>query len=148
MSKNEGIFELFEIWLPHDSEIVEFDWQSSVAGLYIKLGDNRPTINDFDFKLLPPGKDSVLNLTKEQILNKAEELFIIIPYNNSLQDMNLAIGIWTDTSDSIDSEIYSLRVHQPQLQADDRLDIMEVKTDQKITYMNFNLSIKSLLLVH
>ena len=46
--------------------------------------------------------------------------------------MNLAIGIWTDKSDSIDSEIYSLRVHQPQLQADDRLDIMEVKTDQKI----------------
>ena len=41
VSKNEGIFELFEIWLPHDSEIVEFDWQSSVAGLYIKLGDNR-----------------------------------------------------------------------------------------------------------
>ena len=132
VSKNEGIFELFEIWLPHDSKLVEFDWQSSVAGLYIKLGGIRPSINDADFKLLPPGKDTVLSLTKEQIINKASELHINTPYNNSLEDINLVIGIWTDKSDSIDSEIYSLRVHQPLLPTEDELDIIEVKTDQKI----------------
>ena len=33
ISKIERIDEFYEIWLPHDSDIVEFDWQS-LAGLY------------------------------------------------------------------------------------------------------------------
>ena len=134
ISENEKIFEFFEVWLPHDSEIVLFDWQSSVAGLYINLGGTRPTTKNADFKLLPPGKDSILNLTKVEIIDKANIKKINIPYENSLQDINLVIGIWTDKTDSIDSEIYSLRVHQPDsdLDLENNLDIVEVNTDQKI----------------
>ena len=46
--------------------------------------------------------------------------------------MNLVIGIWTDKTDSIDSEIYSLRVHQPDHDTENNLDITEINTDQKI----------------
>ena len=132
VAENERIYEFFQIWLPHDSESVEFDWQSSVAGLYINLGNSRPTTKNAHFKLLPPGKDTVLNITKSEILAKAKEAKIKIPYENSLQDMSLVIGVWTDKSDSINSELYSLRVHQPQLKSIDPLDIVLVNTDQKI----------------
>lgn len=132
LAENEKIYEFFEIWLPHDSEIVLFDWQSSVAGLYINLGGIRPTTKIADFKLLPPGKDYILNLTKKEILEKAEIKKIQIPYENSIQDINLVIGIWTDKTDSIDSEIYSLKVHQPDEDVNNNLDIYEVNTDQKI----------------
>ena len=132
VSDNERIYEFFQIWLPHDSELVEFDWQSSVAGLYINLGNTRPTTKNAHFKLLSPGKDTVLNITKQAILTKAREAKVKIPYDNSLQDMSLVIGVWTDKSDSINSELYSLRVHQPQLKSIDPLDIVLINTDQKI----------------
>ena len=130
VSENERISEFYEVWLPHDAETVEFDWQSSVAGLYINLGGTRPTTKNADFKLLPPGKDSILVLKKSDILEKAKAKKVTIPHENSLEDINLVIGIWTDKSDSIDTELYSLRVHEPD-QADS-LDIVIANTDQKI----------------
>ena len=132
LAENDKIYEFFEIWLPHDSEIVLFDWQSSVAGLYINLGGIRPTTKIADFKLLPPGKDYILNLTKNEILDKAAIKKINIPYENSIQDINLVIGVWTDKTDSIDTEIYSLKVHLPDEDVNSNLDIYEVNTDQKI----------------
>ena len=130
VSENERIYEFYEVWLPHDSETVEFDWQSSVAGLYINLGGTRPTTKNADFKLLPPGKDSILTLEKSEILEKAKAKKITIPNENSLEDINLVIGIWTDKSDSIDTELYSLRVHEPDL--NENIDIVVANTDQKI----------------
>ena len=132
VTESERISEFYEVWLPHDDELVLFDWQSSVAGLYVNLGGTRPTTKNADFKLLPPGKDSILKLTKKQILDRAKEKKITIPNENSLEDINLVIGVWTDKSDSIDSELYSLKVHQSNPQLVDNLDIMEVNTDQKI----------------
>ena len=132
VSESERISEFYEVWLPHDDELVLFDWQSSVAGLYINLGGSRPTTRNADFKLLPPGKDSILKLTKDQILQKAKDKKITIPNENSLEDINLVIGVWTDKSDSIDNELYSLNVHQSNPNLVDNLDIMEVNTDQKM----------------
>ena len=132
VSENERISQFYEVWLPHDDEAVIFDWQSSVAGLYINLGGTRPTTKNADFKLLPPGRDSILTLTKQQILDKAKEKKVDIPAAGSIQDVNLVIGIWTDKSDSIDTELYSLRIHQTNPEGVDKLDITEINTDQKI----------------
>ena len=130
-SENERINDFYQIWFPYDSEIVEFDWQSSLAGLYINLGGIRPTTKNADFKLLPPGKNSVLTLSKQEILDKAKSKKIIIPSPNSIQDINLVIGIWTDKVDSLDTELYSLRVHQPE-SSKENIDIIEVNSQQKM----------------
>ena len=132
VSQNERISEFYEIWLPHDAETVEFDWQSSVAGLYVNLGGNRPTTKNADFKLLPPGRDAMMTLSKKEILEKAKDKTIPIPYEDSLEDINLVIGIWTDKSDSINTELYSLRVHETDETSEDSIDIIEINTDQKI----------------
>ena len=131
IASNERIYEFYEVWLPHDSDIVEFDWQSSVAGLYINLGGTRPTTKNAHFKLTPRGKDTILKLKKEDILNKAKSLDIKVPEKDSIQDVNLVIGVWTDKTDSIDNELYSLRVHQPESDPDN-LEIIQVNTDQKV----------------
>ena len=133
ISVNERIHEFFEIWLPHDSNTVEFDFQSSVAGLYINVGGSRPaTIKNSHFKLLPAGKEKMLILSKTEILLKAKSLNIDTPNPNSLQDLNLVIGVWTSMSDSINTELYSLRVHQPPLPSETPIDITLINTDQKI----------------
>ncbi len=130
ISENERIYQFYEIWIPHDSYRVEFDWQSEVAGLYINVGGTRPTTKNADFKLLPPGRDSLLYLDKFNILEKAKAKKIKIPNENSLQDLNLVIGVWTDKTDSVNTELFSLRVHVPN--KDDELDIIEITADQKI----------------
>ena len=130
ISENERISQFYEIWLPHDSIEVDFDWQSEVAGLYVNIGGIRPTTKNADFVLLPPGRDSILSIGKYEIINKANSKKINLPNDDSLQDVNLVIGVWTDKTDSVDTEIYSLRVHQP-IQ-DNLIDIIEVNTDHKI----------------
>lgn len=131
VSQNERISQFYEVWLPGDSYRVEFDWQSSVAGLYINVGGTAlPTTKNADFKLLPPGRDSLLYLEKYQIIQKAKSKKIYIPNEDSLQDLNLIIGVWTDKTDSVDTEIFSLRLHQPNDQDD--LEIVEINSDQKV----------------
>ena len=131
ISNNERISQFYEVWLPHDSPRVDFDWQSGVAGLYINLGGNRPTTKNSHFVLNPPGRDSIISLTKEDIIKKAGEKNIKLPNKNSIQDLNLVIGVWTDKTSAAETEIYSLRVHEI-AENNDKLDIIEVKSDKKI----------------
>jgi len=126
---NERIYEFYQVWFPHDSFSVEFDWQSEVAGLYINVGDARPTTKNADIKLLPKGRDGILSIDKAQILEAAKKRKIKLPYENSIQDLSIVIGVWTDKLDSVDTEVYSLKVHQPNDQLE--LDIIEANTDQK-----------------
>ena len=130
VSENERISQFYEVWIPHDTYRIEFDWQSEVAGLYINVGGNRPTTKNAHFKLLPPGRDSMQSIDKWALLNKAAENKIAIPNKDSLQDLNLVIGIWTDKTDSVDTEVFSLRIHEPNEDLD--VDINEVNSDQKI----------------
>ena len=131
VSTTDRIYEFYEIWLPHDANRVDFDWQSGVAGLYINVGGIRPTTKNSHFKLLPPGRDSILSLSRDDILKKAKENKINLPYENSIQDLNFVIGVWTDKTSALDTEIYSLRVHEVS-ETEKKLDIIEVKADKKI----------------
>ena len=131
ISNNERISQFYEVWLPHDSPRVDFDWQSGVAGLYINIGGIRPTTKNSHFILNPPGRDSIISLTKEEIIKKAGEKGITLPNKNSIQDLNLVIGVWTDKTSAAETEIYSLRIHEIS-EDNDKLDIIEVKSDKKI----------------
>lgn len=131
VSQNERIYEFYEIWIPHDCETVDFDFQAEVAGLYVNLGGTRPTTKNADFKLTSTGKDSIIQIKKDDILTKAKAKKVPIPYPNTIQDLSLVIGIWADKAESIDTTVFSLRVHLP-LTGDDDIDIIEVNADQKV----------------
>ena len=125
------ITEFYEIWLPHDSDQVELDWQSSIVSLFVNVGGSRPTTKNADFVLPPPARDSSIILEKKDILEKAKKRGIIKDDETSIQDISLVIGVWTNKTDSVDHELYSLRVHQRN-PSDDTLDIIDVKYDQKV----------------
>ena len=131
ISKSVKISQFYQVWLPRDADSVDFDWQSELAGLYINIDDSKPTASNADFALIPNGTDTVFEITKKQILDKAKEKKIKLPYDDSLEDVKLIIGVWTDKTDSIDTELYSLRIHEV-LEEHYDLDIIEVNTDQKI----------------
>ena len=128
-SSNDKITQFYEIWFSHDSPSVYFDWQSEVAGLYINVGSDRPTTRNADFYLRPPGRHESLYISKYQILEIAEKKKI--PHmEDKLEDLSLVIGIWTDKTNAMNTELFSLRVYQNQL--DEDLDIVKVDTDQKV----------------
>ena len=131
ISNNVEISQFYKIWLPRDTYELYFDWQSELAGLYINVDDSLPTAANADFILKPNGTDSILVLEKNQILEAIEKKKVPLPYEGSLEDVKLTIGIWTDKTDSVGTELYSLRVHEVNLEQSD-LDIYEVNTDQKI----------------
>ena len=140
VAENERIYQFYEVWLTHDSYRVEFDFQSEVAGLYVNIGGTRPTTKNADFKLRPIGRDSILYIDKFTLLARAEEKKYKVPNKNNLQDINLVIGVWTDKTDSVDTEVFALTVRLPNL--DVTTNIIEVNTDQKILcspmYINDN----------
>ena len=43
------MYEFYQISIPYDADLIEFDWQSDSATLLINVGDKRPTINNHDF---------------------------------------------------------------------------------------------------
>ena len=131
ISNNVEISQFYKIWLPRDTYELYFDWQSELAGLYINVDDSLPTAANADFILKPNGTDSILVLEKNQILEAIEKKKVPLPYEGSLEDVKLTIGIWTDKTDSVGTELYSLRVHEVNIEQSD-LDIYEVNTDQKI----------------
>ena len=131
ISKNEKISNFYQVWLPRDAHSIHFDWQSELAGLYISIDEVNPSINNAHFTLLPNGTDSVLVISKQEIIAKAAEMKITLPYENSIEDVRLVIGVWTDKTDAADTELFSLRIHEVNLNYMD-LDIYEVSTDQKV----------------
>ena len=128
---NKKISQVYEVWLPRDTSELQFDWQSELAGLYINIDGTIPTSEEADFKFISKGIDNTIILEKSQIIEKAKEKRMKLPEGNTLEDWNFVIGIWTDKTDAIDNELYSLRVHENNLEHYD-LDIIEVNTDQKI----------------
>ena len=126
------ISEFYEIWFPHDSDTIEFDWQSSLAGLYISIGGTRPTTKNADFVFNPPGIHTIFSLKKEDILRVAKKKKVISEDTNSIQDINMVIGVWTNKTDSINKELYSLRIHQNINNETQDLGIIELNSDQKV----------------
>ena len=131
VSKNVKISQYYQVWLLRDTYEIQFDWQSELAGLYINVDGNLPTAANADFVLLPKGLDGIKTIDKMEIMDKLKEKGIKEPEDFNLEDFRLIIGIWTDKTDSANTELYSLRVHEA-FSAQFDLDIVEVNTNQKI----------------
>ena len=136
ISSNIKLKQFYQVWLPRNAEYVQIDWQSELAGLYINIDGEKPiTTATADFTLIPNGKDSIFVIKRDDIRQKAKEKNIKLPYDNSLEDVQLIIGIWTDKTDSADTELYSLRVRETGFYDEDteyEVDVIEVNTDEKI----------------
>ena len=138
VSKNVKITQYYQVWLPRDTFQLQFDWQSDLAGLYVNVGDDKPTATNADFTLIPNGIDSVLYINRPQIMEVMKRKKIPHPAGeDSFEDVKFTIGIWTDKTDTADTELYSLRVHEANIANYDieegvDFDIIELNTDQKV----------------
>ena len=104
----------------------------------MNVGDDKPTATNADFTLIPNGIDSVLYINRPQIMEVMKRKKIPHPAGeDSFEDVKFTIGIWTDKTDTADTELYSLRVHEANIANYDieegvDFDIIELNTDQKV----------------
>ena len=119
------IFKFYSVWLNYDAERVAIDFQSDAASLYINVGDQKPTTEDFHFYIPQSGKDKIHYIEKAKILEHIEDEE---KKKKGLHDIILTIGVWTNMTDSIYTTIFAMSVR---LENGNYNDVYRVNSDQK-----------------
>ena len=129
-------YDYYSIILPYISEKVFFDWQADGPSLLINVGKDRPTKGKAHFEFDYLGSDSVYSISRENISEKINK-----SANDTIKEVELTIGIYSDIIDSIYSSPYAFKVFMPLLMAEGTKDIMQmihIRTDQKVQCLPFN----------
>lgn len=128
--EDNNIYEYYSTIFTHDANKITIDFQSKVVNFYINVGpDNKPILGEeIDFVYESNGQDTAFEITKADFLAKCKKRNINIPHEDSLLGLSMTIGLWTNKTDSFYTTVYSIKIHLP---FNDKLDIYEVKSDQK-----------------
>ena len=133
----DRIFHFYEVTLPFESDYIYFDWQSDSASLFVNVGDGKPSMEEAHFKFYSVDHDTVFNITREEIINKAKEYDIELPEKDGIRNVVLTIGIWATKIDSIDTSIFAFKIFMPPLYKEygveyGSFDLIHVRSDQKV----------------
>jgi len=118
--KSNRMSQFYSVWLNSDSEEVIIDLQSDAGGMFINVGNERPTVEESHFKILPQGKDTIHYISRNEILSKGNI--------TTLKNAVLTLGIWTN---SLDSEYTTPFVFVVRLGNGKEKDIYKVNSNQK-----------------
>ena len=135
---DKKITSYYKVNLPYESEVVIFDWQADSPSLFVDVGDERPGYDEEDHDFFYPslGHDYVIRLEKDQIINKAREHgFKLI--DNSIRNINLTLGIWTNTTDTLYTSTYAFKIFMPPIYIESEMEtkvieIIHIRSDQKV----------------
>ena len=127
ISTSEKISKLYQVFLPKDSNQIQFELHSELVGLYVNIGDNIPSSKSSNFIFIPHEKESIFTIDKKDIIENFRNKLL---YNNSLEGLKLIVGIWTDKSDNANKELFSVKIHLPDIN-EYNIDIIEMKKNQK-----------------
>jgi len=126
----------YEVLLPYESELIYIDWQADKPALLMNVGTERPTINASDFKIGSTEHDTVLRITKQNIIEACNKRKIKLPIDNSIRYLNLTLGIYTDKVDTLYSSVYTFKIFQPLNYISDLekvpFEIIHIRSDQKV----------------
>ena len=125
---NEGFDNLmyyYSVWLNYDADRIIIDFQSDSAGIYINIGDQKPTTESYNFNFWSSGNNIIYNIEKNDIMNYLDET----QEEKGLKDIILTIGIWTDKKASVFISLFALCVR---LEDNKEKEIYRVNSDQKV----------------
>ena len=118
------MYDFYSVRLNYDANQVLIDFQSDIAGIFINVGNNRPTVDDAHFVFWSKGSDSIYKISKEDIMKE-----VVGSKENGLKDVILTIGIKTFLKDSIFTTPFSFAVR---LEDNEKNEIYRVSSDQKV----------------
>jgi len=117
------IFQFYKVWINLDAQEVIFDLQIDTGGIFICIGYERPTADNYDFQFISNGHDSIYSLSKEAILGRLNN-----SQYTSIKDFILTIGIATNYTDSAYTTPFSFNVR---IGNKTKNEVYRVNSDQK-----------------
>ena len=112
--------QFYSVLLNSDSEEVIIDLQIETGGMFINVGNDSPSAENYDFKIIPQGKDTIHYISRSDILK--------IGNLNSLKNAVLTLGIWANSFDNIYTTLFSFLIS---LGSGNEKDIYKVNSNQK-----------------
>ena len=119
-SNKDNIMQFYSVWLNSDADKVIIDFQSVDADLYINVGNERPKIRESHFNISHQGEDTILIISKSEILSKLKDV-------SSIKDLYLTIGLWANTTDTLYNTPFAFIVRL----GGNEKDIYRVNSEQK-----------------
>ena len=119
-SDRNYIYQFYSVWLNSDADQVIIDLQSSAASLFINVGNIKPAIGYSHFKFVPKGEATIYNISKTEILN-------ILGTHSSIKDLNLTIGVWANTTETLFTTPFAFAIRL----GGKENDIYRVNSEQK-----------------
>ena len=119
-SNKDNIKQFYSVWLNSDADQVIIDFQSVAAELYINVGNERPKITESHFNISHQGEDTILIISKKEILSKLKDV-------SSIKDLYLTIGLWANTTDTLYNTPFAFIVRL----GGNEKDIYRVNSEQK-----------------
>ena len=111
--------------IPYDAEEIEIDWQTNIAQLFIKVGEERPNLSNKDFSYTNNG-NSIITISKEEILRKYKEIHPEDTSDN-IAEIELTFGVYTQYYETFGFTQYAFKVHLQRKE----LNIYKVSSDQR-----------------
>ena len=124
-SEKNAIFEYYSMAIPYDAEEIEIDWQTNIAQLFIKVGEERPNLSNKDFSYTNNG-NSIITISKEEILRKYKEIHPEDTSDN-IAEIELTFGVYTQYYETFGFTQYAFKVHLQRKE----LNIYKVSSDQR-----------------
>ena len=136
-------YDYYYINLPHDSDYIYIDWQADSPYLLINVGEERPKMNKANFIFTPIGHDTVYKINKNEILIKGG-----LNNKQSLKDLTLTLGIYSEINDNIQSSPYAFKIFLPSKVEKDEYkvaaQIIHIRTDEKVQCLPFKYKNKNI----
>ena len=117
--ESNRLFQFYTVCLNEDAEELIIDWQSDAGGMFIKIGNDKPTTQDYDHVIEPQGKDTIHSINKKELLKNGKQ---------NLKNLVLTIGIGANTTDSVYTTLFAFIIR---LGSGNKNDIFRVNSDQK-----------------
>ena len=128
-------YDYYEVTFKQDSDYIFIDWQADSPSFIINYGRLRPERSDYTSIHYNGSKigDYVYIIPKTDILEKLNST------ENTLENLTMTIGIFSDNMDSIYSSPYAFKIYMsPKDQ-----DIIHIRSDQKVQCLTYDLKEKN-----
>lgn len=113
-------FQYYTFDVLTDSEIIYIDINSDSCNLYVKLGEDKPTMKTADFTFMSKGEESVYEISINDQIFKEQGL-------TSLKGLRFTFAIGTTYANTLYTTLYAFRLRTPKK---DKNDFINMNTDQ------------------
>jgi hypothetical protein len=135
---DETLYYYYDVVLPFESETLIIDWQADKPVLLINVGKNNPSINQSDFIFNKTNHDTVIKITKKQLLDKCKERNVTLPNPESIRFLPLSLAIYSKKVDSLYTSVYAFKLFMPPTYKasspleKEAYEIIHIRSDQKV----------------